>query len=1588
MPLDKKFKDVLSLNFGKDDEIHVGLLASSGQFNNGTITLSEIDGFIAEYKDNYNVFMCYAPIDGEDRLLENAKPTRFLVADIDGVEIPKEFPPSYYWETSPNKYQGLWISDKVIAPKDYEVLAHAMVKKFKFDSASDIVHLYRIPTTINHKYATPQEVSEPKGDGTIYRRQDIYEILEFEKYKKGTKKKKVKGKKIPNKEYDLEELYKKYEVKPLVDREITDRSAYVYAIAKALYEQGAKSSEVKYVVMSTDQDKWDSREIDKVLLRIKSKTKRRKKVSSSVKISEDEVHIIGINDVQEGEHGEEWLIEGLWEYDSVGLIVAPPKSYKSTLITNMAVAVASGKPFDGRKVIQGGVLILQGENSLIAEKSRMMNIAGTTDLPIYYVQSSINLDNIEILKRTIIEHNIKMLVIDPLYLLFGSGNMNLQVDVTPKLRTLTELRKETGCSIILVHHTRKTDGTTDLSTSDINGSGFFEGWYESLIMLQPPRRTVVRKVKMFNRFRNHIGSEGTIRIDDNLRMTLNIDDDFGGEYSEDKPDKPINIRKERLKKKKAKKSKKKKETVAEEVEEEEPKPKKSKALRSSKKRSKRVKQPTYTTTLETFYKPSEGKLERFESGMTIDLSNTKKIYVDIETTGLNNITDEIKSIQITDESENTYVIWIDGNYSELKAIAEFLNQFKIITHGGKFDSLFFFRKCGIALKLFGDTQILAHMLTEPSLKLKDLVKKYFGIDYDIDKETKKSNKKVTVASVKKELKEWAIENTELKKLTPYNKMIEALYKDLDGSLFLDKPQMLIKFVDDGTDYEKVLEYYSKVSERVLEERRMTLINYGIGDTVYGFRLYDYLYPKVKAYKLLKVYRHEVRAYNAYIEVEKEGVTIDFGLLGETKATIENELKEVEKELYSFDIVKEAEVDNFNSSQQKVRLFCEVLGWETKHMTKGGQPQVNQSQLEEWSKEGKHEILDVLLRYNKLTKQLQFVNLWEELSQYDGKLHPNFNITADTGRTTCKNPNIQNVPQESTLRNVITCPKGRKFIEVDMSQAELRVASIFSEDENMIHAYQSGSDLHQKTMELIKGGKKPKDDQEAKRWRTEAKSCFTGDTEILTNKGFVPFNMYDGRTPVAQYNIDSKVISYTEPLDFRMIPNQKVCKFENENTSLRLTPNHEVIIQVQNNNNKVMKKLPYYELVGHGQSKYAFVNAGYFNYDESKFIDDNLTRFIACCVADSNFTRSGTTLRLGFTKQRKIDRFRHLLEVNNIEYIRKLVGANKVVTFYVKDFNIVTLVKRYCTRDKTLTPEALVELNPLVYLDEAQYWDGHVNNNKTILISSSNKSTIDSMQIMAIQSGIRARIKKNYSAEGNKRDSYTLSYNLSKSPLSRFESKDVSTNVNNRTNCNVYCVTVPEHNIVIRHNGKVSIQGNCNFGLLYGMSAKTYQEYAKGYGMEITLEEAEHIREAFFESYPKLLDMHKKFVEYAKKYGYTYSPIGRKRFLPKLKSSNWKDVSEAERQAINTPVQGFASDLVISALADILEDESLDKSKYKIIGSVHDAILVEADEDVAEEYAKKVKEHMENPSVLEICDIDITVPLVADIEISSAWGKHD
>lgn len=955
---------------------------------------------------------------------------------------------------------------------------------------------------------------------------------------------------------------------------------------------------------------------------------------------------------------------------------------------------------------------------------------------------------------------------------------------------------------------------------------------------------------------------------------------------------------------------------------------------------------------------------------TIDLKYP--VCLDIETTGLDRFRDEITSIQIgfTNVDQGKYVRrffdWKKLGMKRALMLLTKLKDAKLVTHNGKFDLLFLYVKTGIELKLWVDTLVMAHVCGEEELGLKPLVKKYFKVDYDISKEAKTG----------------------------------------------------------------------KITEKFKA--------YGLDDVYYPMELVKIFKKKLKIYNLEKVYKHEMRAYSAYLEVEKNGMPISprrheiakklqeqYKPILERLLTVGNinwnstaqvaKILFTEKDVpvyddkgeklpntyevleYTFmnDIIYRGEFDtrkgatlfmnewkekNPHLYDIKVKLkhnYAPVIigygvGLKVIEKTAKGVPSVSSDVLVNYVG---NPVVDDLLEYRRLTKLETFIKSWEEI-QVNDRIYPSFNITARTGRTTCSNPNIQQIPQDKNVRNLIEARPGWKVLEVDLSQVELRVASIFSGDENMQHAYQSGSDLHSKTTTLLFGDTSEMSPQEKKRKRTQAKSCFSGDTEILTEDGFVEFEMYDGITPVAQYNIETQEISYVDPLDFRMIPNQKVCVFENENTSLKLTPNHECIIQVQNGK-KYMKKVPFEELAGHGQSKYAWVNAGYYKYEKCWFIKDDMTRLVACFVADGSYSESKTQIRFGFTKKRKIERFRNMVDRLGVDYDEKVQGKLKVTYFTISDFDYVCNMKRYCTADKTLLKPAMTELNPLVYLEEASHWDGHVNHTNLITVSSTNRSTLDSMQIMAVQSGVRARLYKVKDERDNVSDTWTLSYNLNKKPLSRFESKDIDLRTHHNTNHNVYCVTVPEHNIVIRHNGKVSIQGNCNFGFLYGMSAKTFVQYAKNFGLNITEEDSEHLRENFFKAYPTLLTWHEDCIKYARANGYTWSPIGRKRFLPDINSSNFRARGQAERQSINSGVQGFASDMCTSALADIVFSDKIDHDRCIVLGSVHDAILFEIRDDYVEEVAPKLKYTMEHPSILE--GLDIPIPIIADAEVAQAWG---
>jgi DNA polymerase-1 len=103
----------------------------------------------------------------------------------------------------------------------------------------------------------------------------------------------------------------------------------------------------------------------------------------------------------------------------------------------------------------------------------------------------------------------------------------------------------------------------------------------------------------------------------------------------------------------------------------------------------------------------------------------------------------------------------------------------------------------------------------------------------------------------------------------------------------------------------------------------------------------------------------------------------------------------------------------------------------------------------------------------------------------------------------------------------------------------------------------------------------------------------------------------------------------------------------------------------------------------------------------------------------------------------------------------------------------------------------------------------------------------------------------------------------------------------------------------------------NFGFLYGMGWKKFIVYSfDNYGIVVTPEEAQDFRDAFFRKYASLPAWHARQRRLVNLNGYVHSFTGRIRHLPTISSSDEGVAAEAERQAINSPVQGFASDLIL------------------------------------------------------------------------------
>jgi DNA polymerase-1 len=174
----------------------------------------------------------------------------------------------------------------------------------------------------------------------------------------------------------------------------------------------------------------------------------------------------------------------------------------------------------------------------------------------------------------------------------------------------------------------------------------------------------------------------------------------------------------------------------------------------------------------------------------------------------------------------------------------------------------------------------------------------------------------------------------------------------------------------------------------------------------------------------------------------------------------------------------------------------------------------------------------------------------------------------------------------------------------------------------------------------------------------------------------------------------------------------------------------------------------------------------------------------------------------------------------------------------------------------------------------------------------------------------------------------------------------------------------------------------NFGFLYGMYPKKFQAYAfENYGVEVSLAEAEVARQQYFTMFHDLEGWHDRQRRIAHNHHRVVSPLGRVRHLPDILSSDNGVRMEAERQAINSPVQATASDLMLFSMVQL--QPRLDPRSAFLVGTLHDALFLQVREDRVEEIAPIIKEVMENLPLKKTFGVEIDIPIIVDVE----WAQH-
>lgn len=553
---------------------------SGGWHDNAyAVPRDEYETILPSETDN-DVYFCPNLFDTPYRRIGGVQKPRWLYADLDPIDPRTIEPkPTIAWESSPERYQCLWRLDRGMRLDAFNDLNKRMTYHVGADKGGwDLTQVLRVPGTRNHKYDDAPPVQLMWSDGPKYKFTDLKKLL----------KDIVPGPDgVDSVEFDIPELtpadvFRKHR-KAISRRAKTllfkrhvvegERSDRLWELENMLLSSGLTAGETFILIKNSAWNKYAGRNDE--TRRLVTEIQKAAAVQRNLEVGKGLAPTI---DLTPGgwEHHDlfmqtelpppAWMVDGIWSDRSHGIIAGEPKSYKSLIATEIAVAVASGCKAMGVFDVEvtGPVLIVQEENTPWLMQSRLRKIeyargvSGSAhidkatgqltlrqadDVQIELLnQTGFDLtdpSHLEMLERKVQVTRPALIILDPLYMMLGDADENSVRDMRPILQWLLQLKVRYGTGIVLVHHYSKQGQTPRVGGQRMLGSMAFHGWVESALYIEKPEPENPHLIKVRREHRN-AEPQGSIELEI-FTGNPQYDEDYtvNVHLKEEEPDDPI-----------------------------------------------------------------------------------------------------------------------------------------------------------------------------------------------------------------------------------------------------------------------------------------------------------------------------------------------------------------------------------------------------------------------------------------------------------------------------------------------------------------------------------------------------------------------------------------------------------------------------------------------------------------------------------------------------------------------------------------------------------------------------------------------------------------------------------------------------------------------------------------------------------------------------------------------------------------------------------------------------------------------------------------------------------------------------------------